>query len=71
MNLTAIAIVAIVFFGFAEIIKQFKKKSPPSSQPNEGLEKEINALKERIETLEKIVTDENYDLKKQFDSLKD
>ncbi|WP_438862709.1 hypothetical protein [Neptunicella sp.] len=71
MNLTAIAIVAIVFFGVAEIIKQAKKKNPSSSQPNDGLEQQINALKERVETLEKIVTDENYDLKKQFDTLKD
>ena len=35
------------------------------------LEKEIEALKARIVTLEKIVTDPGYDLKKQFKDLED
>ncbi|MBC3767882.1 hypothetical protein [Neptunicella marina] len=70
MNLTPIAIIAIIFWGTAEIIKQIKKKNPAAEAQNDPeIMNQIAALKERVETLEKIVTDDGYDLKKQFKSL--
>lgn len=71
MNTTAIAIVAIVTWGIVSIVKMSKKTAAPkfNADINEETAAEIARLKERIETLEKIVTDESYDLKKQFKDL--
>ncbi|GGF51937.1 hypothetical protein [Alteromonas lipolytica] len=50
-------------------ISKHKSKHAGASDNTEALEKEIAQLKERIATLEKIVTDPGYDLKKQFKDL--
>jgi hypothetical protein len=71
MNLTAIAIVAIVCWAIVELTNgsKSKKKNKVDSQLNDDLKKQVTALRVRIETLEKIVTDEKYDLDRQFNNL--
>ncbi|MGS2721862.1 hypothetical protein [Paraglaciecola aestuariivivens] len=71
MNLTAIFIVGIVCWALVELIKTIKQNNQ-SEQENhsQSLESQINTLQERVATLEKIVTDEKYDLNRQFDDLK-
>ncbi|WP_088330278.1 hypothetical protein [Lacimicrobium sp. SS2-24] len=70
MNITAIAIVAICCWALVELVNSRNKKAP-KSQELDALKQEVSGLKDRVQTLEKIVIDENYDLKKQFDDLKD
>ncbi|MBJ2135998.1 hypothetical protein KO519_17215 [Paraglaciecola agarilytica] len=72
MNITAIAIVAIICWAIVELTNgaKTKKKSKVSQQKESELEQQVTELKERVETLEKIVTDEKYDLHRQFDDLK-
>lgn len=72
MNITAIAIVAIICWAIVELTNgaKTKKKSKVSQQKETELEQQVTELKERVETLEKIVTDEKYDLYRQFDDLK-
>ncbi|MDP5032456.1 MAG: hypothetical protein NWQ54_07125 [Paraglaciecola sp.] len=72
MNMTAIAIVAIVCWAIVELVNgtRGKKQGKKDEQKNSDLQQQIVTLKERIETLEKIVTDEKYDLNRQFDDLK-
>ncbi|WP_299074891.1 hypothetical protein [uncultured Paraglaciecola sp.] len=74
MNLTAIAIVALVCWAIVELVngpKGKKKEQKNTEQVNtiNDLEREVAALRDRIETLEKIVTDEKYDLNRQFNDL--
>ena len=75
MNVTAIAIVALVCWAIVELVngpKGKKKDKKDTAQVNQtqDLERKVEAIRERIETLEKIVTDEKYDLNRQFDNLK-
>ena len=71
MNMTAIAIVALVCWAIVELVNgpRSKKKDKTATKVSDQSMQEIAALKERIETLEKIVTDEKYDLKRQFADL--
>jgi hypothetical protein len=75
MNITAIAIVALVCWAIVELVngpKGKKKDKKAADQVNQthDLEREVAAMRDRIETLEKIVTDEKFDLNRQFDDLK-
>ena len=75
MNVTAIAIVALVCWAIVELVngpKGKKKDKKDTAQVNQtqDLVRKVEAMRERIETLEKIVTDEKYDLNRQFDNLK-
>jgi len=71
VNMTAIAIVAICAWALVSIVDSAKDKSKKklSSKETDAYKKEIADLKERVSVLEKIVTDERYDLKKQFADL--
>ncbi len=71
MNMTAIAIVAICAWALVSIVNaaKDKSKSKKNTKADDAVQAEMAALRERIEVLEKIVTDENYDLKKQFKDL--
>jgi hypothetical protein len=71
MNLTAIAIVAIICWAIVELTNgsKSKKKNKVDSQLNDDLKQQVADLKVRIETLEKIVTDEKYELDRQFNNL--
>ncbi|MEI8647805.1 hypothetical protein P4S73_07515 [Paraglaciecola sp. Hal342] len=72
MNITAIAIVAIICWAIVELTNgaKTKKKAKLANKKETELEQQVTELKERVETLEKIVTDEKYDLHRQFDDLK-
>ncbi|WP_158967881.1 hypothetical protein [Paraglaciecola sp. L3A3] len=75
MNMTAIAIVAISCWAIVELVngpkgKKKNKKDIEKDNQASQLELEVIALRERVETLEKIVTDEKYDLHRQFNDLK-
>lgn len=70
MNMTAIAIVAIIAWALVSIVESRKEKNKGlAKKDRDALEAEIAQLKERVATLEKIVTDDGYDLKKQFADL--
>lgn len=72
MNMTAVAIVAIICWAIVELTKgpREKKKGKADQMENDALRQEIADLKERVATLEKIVTDEKYSLNKEFENLK-
>ena len=68
------AVVVIVAILAGTIISTSKHKAKNNHADNDKtneLEKEVEALKARIITLEKIVTAPGYDLKKQFKDLED
>lgn len=75
MNLTAIFIVGLVCWAIVELVngpkgKKKDKTNIKQAEVTNELQHEVAAMRERIETLEKIVTDEKYDLNRQFDDLK-
>lgn len=73
MDLTAIAIVGIVFGVGCSIINSilsYKKEKHKNSTSSSFDQQELESLKERVATLEKIVTDEKYQLNREFDNLK-
>jgi len=75
MNMTAIAIVAIICWTIVKLTGRDKPKKKASSDmasaaENAALKQQMDAMQERIEVLERIVTDEKYDLQRQFDALK-
>lgn len=72
MNVTAVAIIGIIFgctIAIVSMILKHRSQSKVTSQDSDHLRAEINSLKERVATLEKIVTDSKYQLNKEFDSL--
>lgn len=75
MNLTAISIVALVCWAIVQLVngpksKRKDRKNVDQINLTNDLERDIAAMRDRIEILEKIVTDEKYDLNRQFDDLK-
>jgi hypothetical protein len=75
MNITAIVIVAVICWAIVELVngpKGKKKDKKDADQINlaNDLERDMAIMRERIEILEKIVTDEKYDLNRKFDDLK-
>lgn len=72
MNITAVAIVAIICWAIVELTNgpRGKKKDKAEKGQNDALKQEVEALKDRVATLEKIVTDEKYSLNKEFENLK-
>jgi 5-bromo-4-chloroindolyl phosphate hydrolysis protein len=73
--IAAIAICAIVTDGVVKIIRAAKsgragsQKFTDMETDLDSLEAELNDARQRIEVLEKIVTDEKYDLGKKIDDL--
>ena len=72
MNMTAVAIVAIICWAIVELTNggRSKKKSKVDSRETDALKQEVSDLRERVATLEKIVTDEKYSLNKEFENLR-
>ena len=75
MENTAVLIVAIIFTSLA-VQRYFAHKTEVKKLESEGgnaetkkLQQEVESLKQRVEVLEKIVTDKNYQLKEQFRDL--
>ena len=61
MNTTAVVIVAICAWALVSIVTAAKDKSKSKKdiRSDKAMEAEIAALRERVEVLEKIVTEEN------------
>lgn len=72
MNITAVAIVAIICWAIVELTNgpRGRKKDKADKNQNDALKQEVADLKDRVATLEKIVTDEKYSLNKEFENLK-
>lgn len=75
MDITAIAIVAIICWA---IVSLSKSRSPSKKSKDfqgnlhaehEQMQRQLEAMAERLVVLEKIVTDEKYQLNKEFSSL--
>mgnify|MGYP005989145093 CR=1 FL=1 len=69
-----VAIVAIIggllYSAYEQKVKlQIAKEKNRTSTADENVAKELAQLKERVAVLEKIVTDKNYSLKEEIDSL--
>ncbi|GAB2689699.1 hypothetical protein [Aliiglaciecola aliphaticivorans] len=72
MNLTAIAIIAIICWTIVKLTGKDKKAPKQVSEPdlqNDELIQRLAAMQDRIAVLEAIVTDEKYVLKREFDNL--
>ncbi len=69
MNLTTIFVVGIVCWALVEIIRHLSENARKKHAHNDALIKQVSELQERVQTLEKIVTSNDYDLKRQFDEL--
>lgn len=72
MNMTAIAIVGIICWTIVSLVDSRKAKNKNKQTKIEGnsaMQAQMDQMQARIETLEKIVTDEKYDLHRQFDEL--
>ena len=76
MDITAIAIVAIICWAIVSVTKPsaLKKKDKAFQQGLESehaqMKQELQEMSDRLAVLEKIVTDEKYQLNKAFDALK-
>ena len=73
MNVTAVAIIGIIFgsiYAVVNAILKHLKESKKMKTGDDSTQQEIQNLKERVATLERIVTDDKYQLNKEFDSLK-
>ncbi|GAB5380796.1 MAG: hypothetical protein Alis3KO_21830 [Aliiglaciecola sp.] len=72
MNLTAIFVIGIICWTIVKLTGKDKKsikQSPDQIEENNQLKNEVAALKERVATLEAIVTDDKYNLRREIDSL--
>ncbi|NOU50857.1 hypothetical protein HG263_09965 [Pseudoalteromonas sp. JBTF-M23] len=70
---TMIVLIVFIAVGFSVMSKMFNQylaqQKSQQNKYNDTLQKELDTLKERVATLEKIVTDESYALKEQFKKL--
>lgn len=67
---SAFAIVALVLIGnLVEIVVRQRHVRRPDDNVNADLIQRLHQLEERVRALERIVTDERFDLKQQFKDL--
>ncbi len=66
-QLFVLSIIVIVFG--AGIIRRYIRQHENRPRENPHDQARIDALEHRVQTLERIVTDNGYDLKRQFDKL--
>ncbi|MDT0593714.1 hypothetical protein [Glaciecola petra] len=77
MDITAIAIVGIIGATVVSLTKHFSANRVPKAANDqmtieyEKMQKDLLTMSKRLEVLEKIVTDEKYNLNKEFEALKD
>lgn len=63
-----VLILVLIVMGFATLRRHiWAKGSQPRENPD--YQRRIDALEHRVQTLERIVTDKGYDLKREFDKL--
>jgi hypothetical protein len=67
----ALALIALVFvFKLVRLVVANNQRAPRRDDPaNAELLERLNQVEERVRVLERIVTDERYDLKQQFKDL--
>ncbi|HEY5646755.1 MAG TPA: hypothetical protein VIS76_12470 [Pseudomonadales bacterium] len=67
---TFVIVIVIIGCGTGVLSEYFKhKRKTAAIEPDEGVYEELDRLRERVEVLEAIVTDEKYSLKKEIDRL--
>lgn len=76
---TMVVLIVFISVGFGVMYDMYKKHlefkertlnhSSKTSETNIALNKQVNTLEERIQVLEKIVTDEGYSVKKEINNL--
>ncbi|WNC67765.1 hypothetical protein RI845_14710 [Thalassotalea nanhaiensis] len=72
MHIFEFVIIVVVCLGIFEFLKQRQKiqaNSQNTTKQQSEIDQELTALKQRVATLEKIVTDKGYDLKQEIDDL--
>ncbi|TQV74900.1 hypothetical protein FLL45_08030 [Aliikangiella marina] len=73
MHVFEMVVIITVVVLVAGLIKDWMKKNqtpPVDLSPIEDRLAKLEALQERVEVLEKIVTDKNYDLRSEIDNLR-
>ncbi|MFC4700008.1 hypothetical protein ACFO4O_07575 [Glaciecola siphonariae] len=78
MNLTAIIIIAIICSMIVSIVNTVKSGNESKKRTknlidehDQAVNEKLSAMQQRIEVLEKIVTDDKYTLNKEFSNLRD
>ncbi|XQW86121.1 hypothetical protein ACOYR1_05125 [Thalassotalea piscium] len=76
---TMVVLIVFISVGFGVIIDMYKKHlefkertlhhNSKTDESNINLKKQVSALEERIQVLEKIVTDEGYNVQKEINKL--
>ena len=66
---TFVIIIVIIGCGTGVLTEYFKHKRESQADPDGDVYEELDRLRERVEILERIVTDEKYQLKKELDQL--
>ncbi len=65
-------VIIVIVVSLSELAKTYLKQRARKTEPNEELNEtllRIDELEERIKVLERIVTEDRYDLKKEIDGL--
>ncbi len=65
-------VIIVIVVSLSELAKTYLKQRARKTEPNEELNEtllKIDELEERIKVLERIVTEDRYDLKKEIDGL--
>jgi Na+-transporting methylmalonyl-CoA/oxaloacetate decarboxylase gamma subunit len=71
-NVFTFVVIIVIVVSLSELAKTYIKQRDKKPESNEDLDetiKKIEALEERIQVLERIVTEKRYDLKKEIDDL--
>ncbi|MCY3818943.1 MAG: hypothetical protein OXH52_06200 [Gammaproteobacteria bacterium] len=72
MDVFVFAILITVILGSIHLTKLWiRRNASATSARTDTLEDEVDALRERVETLERIVTDEKYTLDREIEKLED
>lgn len=66
---TFVVIVVAIGCATGVIIVKQKNRSQRSAQPEDAVEQELNELRERVEVLERILTDEKFHLHAELEKL--
>ena len=75
MSITTMIVVIVALVVFSDLVgrrRRGRKRSREDERRDEGYEemtRELTQLRERVETLERIVTDDRYGLNREFENL--
>ena len=71
-NVAVMVVMIVGIVMLANVLKAYLKRKDVEPEPNEELEEtlaKIDTLEERIQVLERIITENRFDLKREIDSL--